>query len=333
VLVLSIVGCTGKAIEPPAPAATTEPSFTPAPASTPTAVASAEVSQNEATPEPAATGAASIAVTGNALYEDDFTDPSTGWPEAKFDNYFIGYHEPEYYHVEVDSPNYKTAVFVPEKPSFGDATIEVKVQTNSKKTAAEGDFIYGPAFRRSGDQYYAFAISTRSKKWYVLKSSPSELVTLAEGTDASIHDPDADDTLRVDAEGSTFYLHINGRLVGQVTDPDYTNGEVGFFVQSFDSSQTHIHFDELTVWNFEAPGMCNILTTEKLNVRSGPGTNFPASFSLAKDETVEPLGHNPDGKWIKIGLQGSEEQGWIANSSQFVSCNLDIATLPVIIEP
>ena len=48
-----------------------------------------------------------------------FTNPTSGWPEAKFDNYFIGYHEPEYYHVEVVSPNFKTTVFEPEKTDFG----------------------------------------------------------------------------------------------------------------------------------------------------------------------------------------------------------------------
>ncbi len=268
-----------------------------------------------------------------ALYHDDLRDPSSGWAEAKFDNYFIGYHEPEYYHVEIDSPNSKTTVFVPEKPTFSDVTIEVKVQTNSTKTATEGDYIYGPVFRRSGDQYYVFAVSSTTKKWYVLKSSPTELVTLAEGTDPSIHDPDADDTLRVDARRENLFFHINGRLVSQLTDPDYASGEVGFYVQTFDSPQAHIHFDELSIWNFEAPGMCTIETFAKLNVRSGPGVTFPASFSLSKDDAVEPLGRNADGDWIKIGLEGRNEQGWVANSPDFVSCNTDITTLPIIIEP
>src|SRR6266487_3433305 len=71
----------------------------------------------------------------NVLYQDDFTDPVTGWPEDKFDNYFIGYHEPEYYHIEITSPNYKTTVFAPEKRSFSDETIELQVLTVSKKTA------------------------------------------------------------------------------------------------------------------------------------------------------------------------------------------------------
>jgi hypothetical protein len=268
-----------------------------------------------------------------ALYHDDLTNPATGWPVAKFDNYFIGYHEPTYYHIEIDSPNYKTTVFAPEKTSYGDSTLELKVQAYSAKTAAQGDFLYGPVFRRSGDLYYAFVISSRNKEWFLLKSSPSGLATLATGSNASIHDLDGNDTLRVDTQGATIYLHINGRLVGQVSDLDYASGEIGFFVQSIDSPQTHIHFDDLTIWDFESPGMCTIQTTAKLNVRSGPGTSFPASLSLSKDDMVEPLGRSTDGQWIQVGLQGREEQGWVSNSPEFVSCNIDVSLLPVIVGP
>ena len=169
-----------------------------------------------------------------ALYQDTFTNPTSGWPEAKFDNYFIGYHEPEYYHVEVMSPNYKTTVFEPEKTDFGDVTIEVKAFTASSKTAETGDFSFGLVFRRSGDQYYAFAISQRTKQWYVLKSAPNALTILAEGTDDQIHDADVGDVLRVDAQGANFSFSINDQLVSQVTDADYATGEVGFFVQTFD---------------------------------------------------------------------------------------------------
>ena len=131
---------------------------------------------------------AATAGAADVLYQDTFTDPSTGWTEDKFDNYFIGYHEPEYYHIEITSPNYKTTVFAPKKESFEDATLELQVLTVSKKTAATGDFRYGLAFRRSGDQYYAFTISPRTKKWSVLKSSPNQTTVLTEGSEPSIHD-------------------------------------------------------------------------------------------------------------------------------------------------
>jgi hypothetical protein len=260
------------------------------------------------------------------LYQDDFTNPATGWPEKKFDNYFVGYHEPEYYHIEITSPNYKTPIFAPEKQSFSNVTIEVKVFTVSAKTATTGDFAYGTAFRRSGDQYYAFTISPRTKKWFVLKSSPSALEVLAEGSDESIHDLDTADTLRVDAQGSDFAFHINDQLVGQVSDSDYASGEVGFFVQTFDATNVHIHFDNLIIQNFEALPACAVKALA-LNVRSGPGKEFSSSTFLAQGDTVEPVARTSSGDWVKIRMEGNEEQGWV--STEFLSCSTDTNLLPV----
>jgi hypothetical protein len=263
------------------------------------------------------------------LFEDDFTDPATDWPERKFDNYFIGYHEPEYYHVEITGPSYKTTVFEPQKRSFSDFTIELQTLTASAKTAPEGDFRYGLAFRRSGDQYYAFTVSPRSQKWFVLKSSPNELLVLAEGTAENLHAADVDDTLRVDAQGSSFLFHINDQLVGQVTDPDYSSGEVGFYVESFDSPNTHIHFDNLVIREFEVSIACDV-TALALNVRSGPGTTFSSADFLSTGDTVEPVGVSADGEWIKIKVEGSEQGGWVFNSSEFVTCNASTDLLPVV---
>jgi hypothetical protein len=263
------------------------------------------------------------------LYQDDFTNPATNWPEKKFDNYFIGYHEPEYYHVEVDSPNYKTAVFAPGKQQFDDATIELQVMTASSKTAPEGDFRYGVAFRRSGDQYYAFTISPRTKKWYVLKSSPNALTVHKEGTDEEIHDLDTDDTLRVDAQGPDFVFHINDQLVGQVSDPDYSSGEVGLYVESFDSPNTHIHFDNLAVRNFDVNVLCNV-NADTINIRNGPGKAFPSSSFIKSGDTVEPVGRTLDSQWIKIKLAGSDDQGWVFNSPGFLTCSPDIKLVPVV---
>ncbi|MGE5375317.1 MAG: SH3 domain-containing protein, partial [Bacteroidota bacterium] len=263
------------------------------------------------------------------LYQDNFNDPSTNWPDKKFDNYFIGYHEPEYYHVEVTSPHYKTAVFAPGKQTYGDATIELQAFTASKKTSPTGDFRYGVAFRRSGDQYYAFTISPRTKKWFVLKISPNALEVLKEGTDDSLHAADTDDTLRVDALGSDFVFHINDKVVGQVTDADYKNGEVGLYVESFDSPETHIHFDSLTVRNFEVSVLCDV-NALTLNVRSGPGTKFPSSTFVTTGNTVEPIGRTADNQWIQIKMENNQDQNWVFNSPGFLSCTPDVKLLPVI---
>ncbi|HQX17803.1 MAG TPA: SH3 domain-containing protein [Anaerolineales bacterium] len=264
-----------------------------------------------------------------ALYHDDFTNPATGWPEEKFDNFFIGYHEPEYYHVEITSPNYKTTVFEPGKQSYGDVTIEVKAFSALSRTAETGDFSFGPVFRRSGDQYYAFVVSQRAKKWYVLKSSPTALTVLAEGTDEGIHDPDVEDVLRVDAQGASFTFSINDQVVGQVTDADYASGEVGFFVQSFDVPAVHVHFDELTIKPLILAVACDV-RAQVLRVRSGPGTDYSSSVYLRSGETVQPIGRSADGEWLLIAVGADNNKGWIFSSAEFLTCNDALGGLPIV---
>ncbi len=272
-------------------------------------------------PEPEDSGSA-------LLYQDDFTNPATNWPDRKFDNYFIGYHEPEYYHVEVTSPNYKTTVFEPQKRSFGDFTVELQVLTVSAKTAAKGDFRYGLAFRRSGDQYYAFTISPRTKKWFALKISPSGITVLTEGIDENIHDLDNDDTLRVDAHGPDFLLHLNDQLVGQVTDSDYAGGEIGFYVESFDSANTHIHFDKLTIRDLTLDLMCSI-NEGTVYVRSGPGKTYSQIAVLSNGDIVKALGISPN-HWIKIIVEGSTDPGWVSYSEGYMSCTPTVDLFPIV---
>jgi hypothetical protein len=181
------------------------------------------------------------------LYEDDFADPASGWPnELVFDNYYIGYHEPEAYHVEVHAPNARTVVAVPEQ-SFGDFVAETNVYVSQENTAPSGDFRYGLVIHRTGEQYYGFAISPHTKTWSVLKSSPGGVKVLDEGTEASIQGLEGENMLRVGAKGPDFTFYINGRLVSRVRDADYVSGEVGFFVQTFESPRAHLHYDSLVI--------------------------------------------------------------------------------------
>ena len=140
--------------------------------------------------------------TAGVLYQDNFTDANTGWPKLAFDNYFIGYHEPNHYHVEVHAPNDKAIVTVP-KLKFDDFTLAVKVLVEPNNTAQTGDFRYGMVFRRSGSNYYAFAVSPRNKTWYLLKSSPTALTELKTGQSNLIQGLKTDDILRVDAHGAS----------------------------------------------------------------------------------------------------------------------------------
>jgi len=63
--------------------------------------------------------------------------------------------------------------------------------------------------------------------------------------------PDKTDSLRVEASGPNFVFYINGERMSQVSDPDYRDGEVGFYLETLDETLAHIHFDSLTIQKTE----------------------------------------------------------------------------------
>jgi hypothetical protein len=327
ILALTVASCANQVITP-------SPDVTIIPTSQPVSPEEESIPPtggSQPTPEPEHAVSEGSHEQGDVLYEDDFTNPSSGWPKETYDNYYIGYHEPDYYHVQVQSPNDKTLIPVPGKPIFEDATVEIKVFTDLDNTSESGDYLYGLVLRRSGDQYYAFTISPSTKKWYVLKSSLNALEVLREGSDESIQGMslETQDTLRVDAKGSSFFFHINDKLVDQFSDPDYTSGEVGFYVQTFDRTRIHAHFNSITIRKVQPPLMCNV-TAATLYLRSGPGTEFVPVTFLTKGDRIEPLGHSIDGKWISVRVESSDQQGWVINIPEYVSCNIAVTDLPMV---
>ena len=263
------------------------------------------------------------------IYRDDFTDPKSGWPNSlEFGNYYIGYHEPNHYHVEVHVPNDRAVVPVP-KQTFGDFTMETKVQADPNNTAKAGDFRYGLVFRRSGNQYYAFVVSPRTKTWYVLKSSPGGLVELKKGSNDSIQGLTADDTLRVDAKGSAFFFHINDQEVGQVSDADYAGGQVGFLVETQDSPRAHIHYGTTTIREVETPQLVCTVSTGALNVRSGPSLASNAIMVVQRGARLEPLARSGDGYWINVRVESGNQVGWVSSAPGLTACNVPVGDLPV----
>jgi formylglycine-generating enzyme required for sulfatase activity len=180
----------------------------------------------------------------SVVSQDDFTDPSSGWPSQDGDGRFYGYHPPDYYHVEVNRANDSAAVF--HGPELADVRVESAVFVDHTDTQ-DGDFRYGLALRRSGDNYYAFTVSPRSQTWHALKHSAEGWAVLSEGSVEGLTGLSQADMLRVDALGSDFTFRINDQIVAEVSDADYAAGGVGFIVETFDETLAHVHYDALEI--------------------------------------------------------------------------------------
>ena len=70
------------------------------------------------------------------------------------------------------------------------------------------------------------------------------------------------------------------------------------------------------------------VNSSSVNVRNGPGTNYPVISTLLKDSVVTAVAKNRDGSWFQITLPGGA-QGWIANSVTDSVVEADMASVPV----
>jgi len=60
-----------------------------------------------------------------------------------------------------------------------------------------------------------------------------------------------------------------------------------------------------------SPELMAIVQAEVLNVRSGPGTNYPVIASVKQGDSLQVMARNQDANWIEIMLS-SGRRGWVA---------------------
>lgn len=79
--------------------------------------------------------------------------------------------------------------------------------------------------------------------------------------------------------------------------------------------------------------LCTLLLS--LNFRSGPGLAYrPPIRALPEGAEVIPQGFNPQGvpggPWVQAMEPVENQVGWLSAGEQFISCNIDLTTLPSV---
>ena len=133
-------------------------------------------------------------------------------------------------------------------------------------------------------------------------------------------------------------FYVNGQPVSQLNDSDYDRGELGLYVETFDSPKAHIHFRSLVIRKPDnIPGqaastptpMCQVVSNT-LNLRRGPSIAYqPVLAVLNRGNQLEPLGRSPDLWWVRVRVHDSGEEGWVSALEIYISCDVRIFALPV----
>ena len=75
------------------------------------------------------------------------------------------------------------------------------------------------------------------------------------------------------------------------------------------------------------PTPAAVVATEALNVRAGPGVNFPVIGVLRRGDAVAVLGRTPKGDWLRVCCLAGGESGWL--SASLVETSLPATAIPI----
>ena len=93
---------------------------------------------------------------------------------------------------------------------------------------------------------------------------------------------------------------------------------------------TNVPVGSLPIVNVTTPptsGPTAVINTGALNVRTGPGIQFPAVAAVYNGHVVTMLGRNADSSWVKVRLFNGQE-GWV--NARYITPNSPIANLPIL---
>lgn len=182
------------------------------------------------------------AASGAVLFQDDFSNPLSGWDHVSTPGGIMDYDSGVYrFLINAQNFNYWATP--------GRRFTDTRVEVDTAKLAGPDSNRAGIVCRLNGEQFYFFVISsdgyyavgrTNGLESYLLGQDQMALSTNIKTGVAINH-------LRADCVGSTLSFYVNGFLVAQVNDSTLISGEVGLLAGTFDEGGTDIIFDQFIV--------------------------------------------------------------------------------------
>ena len=177
------------------------------------------------------------------LYEDDFSDPGSGWPQEELRGGSLGYTEGAYY---ITSSARGTSVWIGAGVSLSDVVIDV--EATQVYAGPEDDNSYGVMCRvQPNNDGYVLRIS--GDGYCSIEKRTGEDYEALAGWDTSdqIRQGNSTNDIRVVCDGPSLVLMVNGQVIAQANDSTFAEGDLALIVATYEDAATEVHFDNLEV--------------------------------------------------------------------------------------
>jgi len=183
--------------------------------------------------------------SGQVLFQDDFSDSSSGWPVDADTDKSASYTADNQYLLQAFTA--KQDVWAHPGQSFGD----VRVEVDATKSSGPEDNSFGLVCRFvDNDNFYFFVVSSDGYQ-AIGKYQAGQFSYLSADkmqSTSNVKSGTAVNHLRADCIGSTLTLYINGQQTSSVSDSSFSTGDVGVIVGTFDTPNVGILFDNFVVY-------------------------------------------------------------------------------------
>ncbi|HMD88942.1 MAG TPA: hypothetical protein VKF38_07245 [Anaerolineaceae bacterium] len=181
---------------------------------------------------------------GVVLYQDDFSNPSSGWDTWNQNGSLVAYQDGGL-RILVNEIQYdywsRPGVY------FNDSRAEV----DARKLAGPDDNDFGIQCRyRDQNNYYAFLIS--SDGYFGIVKVKDGKYAIISGTSLQFSDAiqkgQASNHLRAECIGQNLTLAVNGQKLAEAQDADFSSGEIGLTAGAYNTPGVDVRFDHFVVY-------------------------------------------------------------------------------------
>ena len=188
-------------------------------------------------------GGAAQSLPEGVLFQDDFSDASSGWDQVNTGDGITDY-ENGIYRIWVNAT--ETDIWANPGLDFTNAVVEV----DATKIGGPDDNDFGVICRYQDIENFYFFIISSDGFYAIGKVMNGEYNLLGMEQmlpDDAIKLGNATNRIKADCVGSHLVLHANGSKLADVEDTAFVSGDVGLIAGTFDEVGVDIHFDNFVV--------------------------------------------------------------------------------------